>query len=356
MAFRAFPAHTLRRLVACLTLLGGALASDPASADTALACTRHEYDGAYCGYDVEGWSVHLSAKLVVDEPDLARDAFALLGDRLRKIVEALPPARLDELRRVPIWMEMATPGADPLMYHPAGSAWPREHGFPDAKMGSLDITDATEFLRLKDSQPSVVLHEMAHGYHDQFLGPDNRVIRAAYKHAVDSGLYAQVARNDGRIERGYALTNAQEYFAELSEAYFGENDFFPFHREELRDYDPKGFAMMRALWEERAPIPEQRLGDAGKTWRALRACTKERDLRSRATRQRSRIVIRNDRASQVSLFWLDWRGWRRSYGEVPAGGLGSQPTYVTHPWLVTGADGKCLGIVLPEKGGTWVRL
>jgi hypothetical protein len=29
-----------------------------------------------------------------------------------------------------------------------------------------------------------------------------------------------------------------KYFADLTEAYFGKNDFFPFNREDLKKYDP----------------------------------------------------------------------------------------------------------------------
>ena len=47
---------------------------------------------------------------------------------------------------------------------------------------------------------------------------------------------------------GYALTNAKEYFAELSEAYFGRNDFYPFTRKELEKHDPAGYRLMRETW------------------------------------------------------------------------------------------------------------
>ena len=39
-----------------------------------------------------------------------------------------------------------------------------------------------------------------------------------------------------------------EYFAELSEAYFGENDFYPFNREELKAFDLEGFEAIESLW------------------------------------------------------------------------------------------------------------
>jgi hypothetical protein len=45
-----------------------------------------------------------------------------------------------------------------------------------------------------------------------------------------------------------ALTNEYEYFAELSEAYFWRNDFFPFNRNQLYEYDPMGAEMIRTGW------------------------------------------------------------------------------------------------------------
>ena len=50
------------------------------------------------------------------------------------------------------------------------------------------------------------------------------------------------------VERAYALTNAQEFFAETTEAFFGRNDFFPFTRDELRRHDPETFALLAKLW------------------------------------------------------------------------------------------------------------
>jgi hypothetical protein len=48
--------------------------------------------------------------------------------------------------------------------------------------------------------------------------------------------------------RHYALSNDREYFAELTESYFGKNDFEPFTRDELRAFDPDGYAMIEQLW------------------------------------------------------------------------------------------------------------
>ena len=52
--------------------------------------------------------------------------------------------------------------------------------------------------------------------------------------------------------KAYAATNQEEYFAELTEAYFGQNDWFPHNREELRNYDPRGYKMIEEVWSAEA--------------------------------------------------------------------------------------------------------
>jgi len=59
-----------------------------------------------------------------------------------------------------------------------------------------------------------------------------------------------VAFITGGKKKAYAATNAAEYFAELSEAYFGKNDFFPFTKIELERHDPVGFEMLKKAWGE----------------------------------------------------------------------------------------------------------
>ena len=48
----------------------------------------------------------------------------------------------------------------------------------------------------------------------------------------------------------YAHTNEREYFAELTEAYFGWNSYFPFTKEELESYDPEGYNLIENSWEQ----------------------------------------------------------------------------------------------------------
>jgi hypothetical protein len=102
--------------------------------------------------------------------------------------------------------------------------------------------------------PNFALHELAHAYHNRTvrMSFSNLEIKNAYETAKSSGKYDRVERKDseGRIhmDRAYAMTTAQEYFAECTEAYFSRNDFFPFTRGELKLHDPEMFALLEKLW------------------------------------------------------------------------------------------------------------
>jgi len=52
----------------------------------------------------------------------------------------------------------------------------------------------------------------------------------------------------GKRKRHYALTDQKEFFAEMSEAYFGMNDFFPFNRAELKVEEPEIFELLQTIW------------------------------------------------------------------------------------------------------------
>jgi hypothetical protein len=95
----------------------------------------------------------------------------------------------------------------------------------------------------------VILHELAHAYHDQVLGFDEPRIKEAYEKYKKSGRGEKALLYDGKRVKHYALTNHKEFFAEMTESYFGVNDFFPFNRAELKEAEPEIHALMADIWE-----------------------------------------------------------------------------------------------------------
>lgn len=93
-----------------------------------------------------------------------------------------------------------------------------------------------------------MLHEFAHAFHHLELGFEHEGIVDVYKKAMDSGKYDKVLHIGGRETRHYAATNHKEYFAEMTEAFFGGNDYYPFVRAELKDYDPEAYKIVRETW------------------------------------------------------------------------------------------------------------
>lgn len=202
---------------------------------------------AYVQRKIMGFAV-LIHREVLAHPAEATDALRELEKQIRQILRAVPPEPLRELRRVRIWLEWENQPNGAAEYHPSAE-WLREHGYNPQKAGGIEINNARNFVKWsRGEQPWMLLHELAHAYHHQVLGYENRMVLIAYQHAMRRGLYEQVEYIRGGTQKAYATTNVQEYFAELSESYFGKNDFYPFTREELARHDLIGYRMMERAW------------------------------------------------------------------------------------------------------------
>jgi hypothetical protein len=79
------------------------------------------------------------------------------------------------------------------------------------------------------------------------------------------------------------------------------------------------------------------------------ACTLEPQLKSQVSAQAIAITFRNETSGDVTPYWLDFQGQRKPYPKVEKGSSRTQSTYVTHPWVITDAAGKCLEIVMPGR-------
>jgi hypothetical protein len=170
-----------------------------------------------------------------------------LQSQLTAIARVAPAGPRSALQKVWIWVEWEKKNGA-AEFHPSAE-WLKQNGYNPEKAGHIELSNARNFVQWsRDAQPWMLLHEMAHAYHHLVLGENHPDIEAAYKQAVDRKLYESVAYCKGGKQRAYALTNAKEYFAELSEAYFGRNDFYPFTRDDLKRHDPVGFRLMKEIW------------------------------------------------------------------------------------------------------------
>ena len=65
------------------------------------------------------------------------------------------------------------------------------------------------------------------------------------------------------------------------------------------------------------------------------------------------LVFANQTKQSVSIYWLDFKGERVWYNTLAPGESYSQQTYVTHPWVVIDADGKCVAQLVATAAGTF---
>ena len=199
---------------------------------------------------IEGWTVRIDNRLLSD-PDraLGERAIKLLSMRLADIVWTLPADKVKWLRTVPIVLDKTHGALLTAQYHPS-AGWLRDNGYDTSLARCVHIPDAAYFTSGKMSyeQPWAILHELAHAYHDQVLGFDDPRIAAAWKAFVASGKYKSVPHMNGRMREHYGLTNEKEFFAEMTETYFGMNDFYPFNSAELKREDPDLFKLLHEIW------------------------------------------------------------------------------------------------------------
>jgi hypothetical protein len=213
-----------------------------------LALPGAEPTALYSVKQIEGWRVLISAELMKKEHESLRgDVLKLLESQLYQITRVVPTEALAKLRKVTIWVERAHPRHPCMCYH-VSPEWLKQHGMNADKARGVEIASCKNFLSWTRDQPWMVLHELAHAYHDQVLGFDHAKIKACFDRAVSSKSYEQVQHVSGKKVKHYALSNPREYFAEATEAFFGTNDFYPFVRAELKSHDPGMFELLEKLW------------------------------------------------------------------------------------------------------------
>lgn len=211
-----------------------------------------DVDG-YMNININGFHIlvqEIAAKNSVDETNATLEKLYISLFEIDNF--GLDSAIISELKNIRIFVDWNnTIGAG--VYHPSES-WLLENGYIPEKAKAVEIPNVIDFNYISTlNQPYVVLHELAHAYHDRVLDFYNLDILNAYQNALDKGLHRNVTLNSGNgvfftVPEAYGLNNHIEFFAELTESYFGRNDFYPFNRAELAEYDSVGYAMIEKAW------------------------------------------------------------------------------------------------------------
>jgi len=192
----------------------------------------------YKQYVIGGVTVNVHPR-VLEHPKEAERALKEFEKRIDLIGSVVSAEHMEAFRKVPIWLKWDSDTTGKYEFgqfnHPKSREHLKQKGFNPDVAGAIEFPNTGNFMK----QPKWgVLHEMAHAYHFLVLGENHAGIDAAYKQAMERKLYDNL----------YAATNPYEYFAELTVVYFGQGNYYPYVRDELRTHDPDGFRALEQVW------------------------------------------------------------------------------------------------------------
>ena len=169
--------------------------------------------------NIEGWTVHIN-KLA--KPQIKNKARAFLTKDLQIIKAKVPNNTLLLLQKMSFTLGRGSNA------HWASYSYVRE---------SVEFKTVDGFVNGRGFYPDVVLHELAHGYHELKIGVDYRSkdgkrltqawenYKKRYKTMGKSVLVPKAnPSNDFFLK--WAAINQLEYFAEMSTAYFGVHRYW----------------------------------------------------------------------------------------------------------------------------------
>ncbi|GAA4094638.1 hypothetical protein GCM10022392_16810 [Mucilaginibacter panaciglaebae] len=178
----------------------------------------------------------------------------------------------------------------------------------------------------------ICIHEFAHNIMNYALNDDlQKKIRDQYRRSIDKGLWKDA----------YAAVNAGEYWAELSMWYFGAHGEFLRGTQKpapgpaaLAAYDPEGYALLKAIY-----------GGQLKTDKAAIAAAQSvaPNTKSASVNQKVNLMFTNNTSQKLKLFWIDYLGKARPYGELSPYNKTVQKTFAGNVWKVTDGKGKAIG-------------
>ena len=224
-------------------------------------------------------------------------------------------------------------------------------------------------------EENILVHEFAHVIHQHGLAVLDPDFDKRLRELFDQ------ARSEGLWKSKYAGTNRNEYFAEAVQSWFGtnrENDFEHNHvntREELKQYDPRMGALLASIfgdndWTYLAPSKRTSGLDHLKGFDQATAPTFHwpREVRRAYEAHKNRLpklenklaedwsavrstpatnevalTFRNRTSETLIIYWVDFDGRLKPYGEVDPGREKHQSTFEGHRWQLESESAKPLG-------------
>ncbi len=189
---------------------------------------------------VNGWTVYFSPRF----DDRPKDRAAILRkiqSQTTEIIARVPAQHVKVMRQADIWVEASTHWRSLARYHATRTAVYQE-GISKQKLRDVEIFG--KFARQKHG--SLILHELAHVYHDRKLKNKNRRIEKLYDRF--KAQQPNAIDRCGKRQEAYALWNFHEFFATFTEAYFGETCAYPYNRSTMRQAHPEVHSFMMKVW------------------------------------------------------------------------------------------------------------
>ena len=124
----------------------------------------------------------------------------------------VPPDKLPALRRVAVWIDRSHGVLALPQYHPHVD-WLAANGYDRAMAKCVMIPSVKAFLapRTVAAQPCVMLHELAHAYHEQVRRFDDTKIAATNAAYRQFGNHKRVLHYHGKRVEHYAAKNSHEF-------------------------------------------------------------------------------------------------------------------------------------------------
>ncbi len=157
--------------------------------------------------EIHGFTVYVDPALIEGEHSTeGARALSMLGNHLERIALLVVGEQLEDMRSLEIWIEHEHPSLGNMQYHP-DIGWLRRHEHDERLAKKVHIPRARNLLSREQllKHPAVVLHELAHAYHDQILGFDDERIIEAYDQAKADGVYEKILSHKGAQVRHYGV-------------------------------------------------------------------------------------------------------------------------------------------------------
>ncbi len=183
----------------------------------------------------------------------------------------------------------------------------------------------------------ICTHEFAHTILSYGLSKNiQALVKKQYQASMARGLW----------KTAYASTNVDEFFAELSMWYFGSRGDYGHIKPSPRpgkkwfkQYDPDAYKLLDNIYSGREDIKP-----INYVILPLIPGSQAQNLHSGNGSQDTEVIIVNKTSHSYKLYWIDFNGKRKLYGDIYPGGVTAENTFASHLWLITDKNGQSVAL------------